>query len=119
MQAERTRPAQDEKLELQCAAKYSPCKTSYAALWRQCRKGVLARNGQRIFLEHWRYGRRLYTTLAAIDAFAKAVAKADQGGLATPSTTKPISEQSRCDDHRAADIAAARERLKEGGLLDS
>lgn len=50
---------------------------SISAIWRWCRRGVLARNGQRIRLEHRRIGGKIYTSAPWLDAFTKALTDAD------------------------------------------
>lgn len=107
---------EEQLLDMESAAKLVPSKPSPAAVWRWCRKGVVARNGKRICLEHRRYGRRLFTTRAALDAFAKAIAEADQEQLAVPTIAKPVLKQQRADDRRRADVDAASERLAGEGF---
>lgn len=51
---------------------------SISAVWRWCRRGVLARNGQRIRLEHRRIGGKIYTSAAWLHAFTKALTDADE-----------------------------------------
>lgn len=106
-------------LDMRSAARLMPGQPSPAVPWRMCRKGVLARNGERVFLEHWRYGRKLYTTKTAIKAFAKATAQADAERLAETPSPKLTPGKHRDADRRAADITAAENRLKKGGLMDS
>jgi len=106
-------------LDMKAAARLMPFKPSPAAVWRWCRKGVLARNGERVYLEHVRFGRRLFTTRAALDAFAKATAEADKDHLAGASVPMPKPARNRDEDRRRADIEAARARLREGGVLGS
>ena len=107
-----------ELLDMKAEAKLVPTQPPPAVIWRWCRKGVLARNGQRVYLEHRRYGRRLYTTRAALDAFAKATAEADKDHLAVPSVPTPTRTRNRDEARRRADVDAARARLQEGGLLN-
>jgi hypothetical protein len=102
---------------MEAAARTVPTQPSPAAIWRWCRKGVVARDGQRIYLEHRRYGRRLFTTRSALDDFAKAVADADVNQLAPPATTKPKSTQNRDPSCRRADANAAIERLNKQGFF--
>ena len=68
----------DDLIPLAAAAKRLPGKPHLTALWRWCRLGVLARNGDRIRLEVTRLGMRLYTTEAWLAEFAKRLAEADQ-----------------------------------------
>jgi hypothetical protein len=48
-----------------------------SALWRWCRKGLRARNGELVRLVHVRIGMKLYTTEEAIAEFGLALAEAD------------------------------------------
>lgn len=81
----------DDLLDMKEAARILPSRPSSAVVWRWCRKGVLARDGQRIFLEHRRYGRKLFTTKLALDNFAKAVVEADKNHLAQPAITHSVT----------------------------
>lgn len=51
---------------------------SVSAIWRWCRRGVLARNGQRIRLQHRRIGGKIFTSEAWMDAFTKSLTDADE-----------------------------------------
>lgn len=66
-----------EHLTLTQAAKLAPGRPSGNCIWRWCRRGVLARGGERIRLEHIRAGGKILTTAAWIAAFAKRLAEAD------------------------------------------
>ena len=59
------------------AAKLAPGRPHTSAIWRWCRKGVKAAGGRRIFLEHSRFGRRVFTTREALERFDRALADAD------------------------------------------
>lgn len=61
----------DELLGMAAAANTMRNKTSPAAVWRWCRKGVLAGDGRRIYLKHCRRGGKLFTTREALDDFYK------------------------------------------------
>lgn len=50
---------------------------SASAVWRWCRRGVLARDGTRIRLEHRRVGGKIFTSTAWLEAFTKALTDAD------------------------------------------
>jgi hypothetical protein len=50
---------------------------SASAVWRWCRRGVLARDGSRIRLEHRRVGGKIYTSAPWLDAFTKTLTDAD------------------------------------------
>lgn len=107
----------DELLDMKAASRILPGHPSSAVVWRWCRKGILARDGRRIFLEHRRYGRKLFTTKTAMHDFAKAVADADAKELAPPPTTKSESKPYRDAVRRRADVDAATERLKNQGFF--
>jgi len=55
-----------------------------STLWRACRYGVRASNGRRVRLEHARYGRRVYTSPAAIERFGRRLADADAAHFGRP-----------------------------------
>lgn len=59
------------------AAKLAPGRPSTSCVWRWCRRGVKARDGQRVRLEHVRVGGMIYTTAAWLEAFGRALADAD------------------------------------------
>jgi len=69
--------APDQHLRLGEAAKIAPGRPSTNCLWRWCRKGVLARSGERIRLQHIRIGGKIFTTPAWLEQFGKALAEAD------------------------------------------
>lgn len=48
-----------------------------STVWRWCRKGLRARNGELVRLAHVRIGRKIYTTVEAIAEFGRALAEAD------------------------------------------
>lgn len=66
---------------LSCAEAARLCpgsiKPNPATIWRWARKGVRARNGKRVCLEHVRVGAKIYIPPEAIPAFFKAIADAD------------------------------------------
>ena len=64
-------------LTLAAAAKLLPDPPHPSALWRWARRGLRARDGSLIRLEHFRIGGRIYTTEAALEAFGRALAEAD------------------------------------------
>ena len=76
-----------EYITLTQAARLMPNRPSINCVWRWARKGVLARNGQRIRLEHVRLGGKLFTTAAWMAQFGVALAKADVDYFAHDSAT--------------------------------
>lgn len=59
------------------AAKIAPGRPSANAVWRWARKGITARNGQRIKLQHVRQGGKLFTCREWLHAFGEQLAAAD------------------------------------------
>ncbi|MBS0198276.1 MAG: DUF1580 domain-containing protein [Planctomycetes bacterium] len=59
------------------AAAIVPGRPSTSTVWRWCRKGVMARNGQRVRLEHVRAGGKVLTKAAYVHQFMKRLAEAD------------------------------------------
>jgi hypothetical protein len=59
------------------AVKIAPGRPSTNCLWRWCRRGVKARDGQRVRLEHVRVGGKLFTTCDWLEAFGRRLADAD------------------------------------------
>jgi len=69
---------QDDHITLTQAAKITPGRPSTNCLWRWCRRGVLARNGERVRLEHVRMGGKIFTTRRWVETFGQALAEADK-----------------------------------------
>ena len=103
-------------LTLAQAAKVVTGAPSSAAVWRWCRRGVLARNGRRLRLRHARVGRRIYTTESWLSEFFDSVAAADceDAASAEAVTSKPVRRRSASERKRA--IRAAERYLDEEGL---
>ena len=70
-----------EILSLEGVAKAIPAvdgrQPHLASVWRWCRKGLMARNGQRIHLRHTRIGRRVVVPADAVVEFLDALSVAD------------------------------------------
>lgn len=109
-------------LTLSQAARLTPGKTSPNAVWRWCRRGVLARTGQRVHLQHVRLGGKLLTTRRWIDEFGERLADADKAYFdiappepdATPPALKRWSAPSTSKRRRArsdADLADHHARI--------
>lgn len=102
-------------LTLSEASRLVPGRPHHSSLWRWCRKGVLARNGQRIHLEHRRFGGRIFTSTQALERFSKQLADADCEYFA-PDEPSPPSPERRYDTvtkDRARRVELAERRLKE------
>lgn len=107
-------PKKNEFLTMSALAKLSPSRPSASACWRWARKGMLARNGERVYLRHVRSGRKIYSTSKWLDEFFDALAQADREGLATPQpvaprpySTRTPSERDRAIERANADCIAA------------
>ena len=118
--------AQNEQhITLTQAAKIAPGRPSTNCMWRWCRRGVIARSGQRIKLEHIRIGGKLFTTPQWVNEFGRRLADADaqyfdrdddaeSGPMPTP---PPRSTQRRARVSHAAPSNTDIEReLEEAGL---
>jgi hypothetical protein len=100
----------DAYLTLTQAAQSLPGRPHVSALWRWCRRGVKARSGERVRLQHVRVGGKLYTTHAWIDAFGEQLASADAAFFdradepvdAPPLVVSRQQRQAQIDDARAA-----------------
>ncbi len=66
-----------EYLTLSEVARSAPGKPTTNCIWRWCRKGVKARTGQRVHLDHVRVGGKVLVPRDAPDRFFKALANAD------------------------------------------
>lgn len=64
-------------LSLTEAANNCPGKPHVSCLWRWCRRGVQARSGERIRLEHRRLGGKIFTRLDWLEDFSRRLAEAD------------------------------------------
>ncbi len=67
----------DEQITLTQAAKVAPGRPSTNCLWRWCRRGVKARDGRRVRLQHLRIGGKIFTTLGWLEQFGRQLAEAD------------------------------------------
>lgn len=105
--------AGEEKIDLTQAAKRCPGRPSCSALWRWCRRGIRARSGERVCLEHVRVGGRLYTSHAACERFFVSVTAADAEHFRVD-TAAPLAAGSlvRSQRQRDAEINRAQEELK-------
>ena len=104
----------ETKLTLTQATKHWPGRPHTSTLWRACRKGTLAANGERVFLEHRRFGSRIYTSHEAIERFAQRLTAADAEHFrAQRESVRPRPARGRSPETRATEIAAARAELVE------
>ena len=105
-------------ITLHKAAKLVPGGTSANCIWRWCRKGVLARDGQRVRLQHVRIGGKLYTTEPWLTQFGQALAEADASYFEIDTGPAPIqpAPRPRTDRKRQAAIERAERELAEMGV---
>ena len=64
-------------LTLSQAARVAPGSPAPNCVWRWCRRGVIARSGRRVRLEHVRVGGKLFTSAEWLDSFGRLLAEAD------------------------------------------
>lgn len=107
-------------MTLSQASRLVPGRPHVTSIWRWCRKGVLARNGMRIHLEHRRFGGRIFTSSQALDRFSKQLADADLEHFDGPEADAGTGALTRDPESRAQDrsqrVEAAQRRLREMGF---
>ena len=97
----------DDRLPLAQAAKILPGRPHASSVWRFCRKGIKARNGERVYLRHERWGGVIYTSGQWLQEFAERLAAADIEHFEETGRTPPASiatrtpAQARRDNERA------------------
>jgi len=79
----------NDYLSMSQAAKQVPGRVTPSSVWRWCRKGVKARNGQTVKLQHERVGGRVYTKAVWMQEFFASTAAADAEYFDAPT---PIQE---------------------------
>jgi hypothetical protein len=77
MRLEVSMHTQTDHITLTDACKIAPGRPSTNCMWRWCRRGVIARSGQRVKLQHIRIGGKLYTTAHWVSEFGQRLAEAD------------------------------------------
>jgi hypothetical protein len=60
------------------AARRAPGRPSANSMWRWCRNGIIARNGERVRLKHVRAGGKIFTTADWVEEFCTHLADADR-----------------------------------------
>ena len=100
------------------AAKLFPGRPSANCIWRWCRRGVAARNGERVRLRHVRLGGRLLTTRQWLDMFGHALAAADTKFFDAVAGTRSHAEQNgaAASTRRAKELERIDRDLDEAGL---
>lgn len=102
-------------LTLSEAAKLAPTRPSSNAVWRWCRRGIKARNGQRVYLGHVRVGGRIYTTEENVQRFFAELAEADREHFAE-ARKAPAQQKPRTESARQKAIARAEAELAKAGI---
>lgn len=115
--------ALDAHLTLAQASRIAPGRPSTNCLWRWCRRGVLARNGERVRLEHIRAGGKIFTTAAWVDEFGRRLADADaeyfaadEPSLNSRDTAAPSAERTCRRAHDGDAHAVVVRALEAAGL---
>jgi len=67
----------DKLLTCAAASRLLPGRPHPSTIWRWARRGLRARDGRIIHLEHVRLGSRVYVTVQALERFGRAMARAD------------------------------------------
>jgi len=84
-------------ITLSKAANMCPIKTTRQSVWRWCRKGLVSKSGERVYLEHYRLGREILTTEENLIQFMENTADADKPyfepkhGRRFKASNKPLS----------------------------
>ncbi len=114
----------DGLMTLSQVAKVSPGRPSTNCLWRWCRRGVLSRAGERVYLRHVRVGGKVFTRVEWIEDFGRTLAEADAAyfrqdeddGVVQPAPSRPKRRRQRFEQHRREAIASANQELDDAGL---
>ena len=106
----------EEYITLTIAAKMSPGRPHATAVWRWARKGIKARNGERVRLEHVRIGGRIFTKEIWLMDFFSAVKSADQKHFDERILNQPRSNAcGSSDTQRMKEVEKAKRKLKAVG----
>ena len=106
----------DEHITLSRAAQLSPGHPHPSAAWRWCRRGILARSGERVHLRHIRAGGKIFTTERWLHAFFAAVADADSQHFAETTGSRPPLIKPRTSSNRRKANATAEAELNDAGI---
>jgi len=104
-------------LTLSEAAKIAPGRPHSGSVWRCCRRGVKARDGTRVFLEHLRFAGKIYTSAEALSRFSEALTAADVAYFNQApgdSTTPPPRKRTATQRSRA--VERAHKELEAAGI---
>ena len=109
----------DDHISLTEVAKIAPGRPTPSCVWRWCRKGVLARNGDRIRLRHVRVGGKIFTRRGWLKEFGTALADADaryfdRVPIAANATVQASTNTPGLPAHRQRAIEEAERDLERG-----
>lgn len=105
-------------IDLSEAARRLPSRPHTCSVWRWCRRGVKARDGSRVYLQHRRIGGKVWTTAEWIDAFSAELTRRDQEHFAEADAEHAIitTTPTRTATQRERSIARAEVTLAEAGI---
>ena len=114
----------EDLMTLGQAAKVAPGRPSSNCLWRWCRRGVLARTGERVHLQHVRVGAKMYTRAEWLADFGRTLAAADNAYFRKTEDdasqcaprSQPKRRRDRFNEHRHESIKNATQELEDAGL---
>ena len=98
------------------AANSLPNRPSANAVWRWCRRGVLSRAGERVYLKHYRMGGKIFTTEDDLQHFFEALAEADRVYFDQVPGTLPIVPVKLFARQRKKRIKVAEQVLTDAGI---
>ena len=115
---------EQEPITLTQATKIAPGRPSTNCMWRWCRRGIRARSGRQVKLEHMRVGGKIFTTARWVREFGQRLAAADaeyfdaRNEAGAVSHPRPAQKASEWPKRRAvAPVASNVEKeLEEAGL---
>lgn len=103
-------------LTLTDAAHSLPHRPHTSCLWRWCRKGVIARNGERVHLRHVRIGGKIFTTRDWLADFGSRLAIADAAHFERVAADGPQRPVVLSQQKRLEQIEDARRSLAAAGI---
>lgn len=107
--------ADEQKISLNAAAKITPEPVHPSAPWRWMRRGILGRNGQRVFLEGVRVGGKLMTSEPAMERFFAAVAEADAEHFRNDRSGSS-TRMKPTESHRKVSVDRAKQEMEDAGF---
>lgn len=107
-------------LSMTDAAKVLPIRPHVCTIWRWCRKGIQARNGEYIRLRHFRVGGRMFTTKEDLYEFFEKVAVADTEyfARAAADSLAALEAKKRVESRPSRSHEEAMRGLRRMGVID-